>query len=156
MYYYHDYDDYKNEDITIEGEDYAELIETCFRYSSYFSLSFASKEIEQRVMKSLTPLRRDTENRSDLKYRCFYKCTEEAKTLFLTNTNDLFEWRKLEFDNLFNPENPRFYREDGSVFFWSEIHEGNCYLYNNADEDVTSIVSKRGWQYKSKNRVIFY
>lgn len=106
-------------------------------------------------MKSLTPFRRDKEDgRSDLKYRCFYKCTEEAKQLFLTVTNNLFDW--IQYYGNDNPENPRFYRENGSVFFWSEIHEGDCCLYNRANEDVSSIVSKRGWQYKEKNWVIFY
>ena len=46
MYYYYDYDDYNNEDISIEGNDYIDLIETCFRFSSYFSFSFSSKIIE--------------------------------------------------------------------------------------------------------------
>ena len=57
-------------------------------------------------------------------------------------------------DNLFgyidgwgytNPEDPTFYRSDGSVFLKSEIHEGEVWLMPRNNEDVSQIVADSNW-----------
>ena len=157
MYYYYDYDDYNNEDISIEGNDYIDLIETCFRFSSYFSFSFSSKIIEKGVVAQLVPFKQENVTHSSaLEFRCYYECTDESKRLLLTHVNSLFDW--IQHDGHDNPEDLTFYREDGSVFFWSETHEGCCAIYNDTDEDVSSVVKNRGWYYQDKNdkRVNYY
>ena len=156
MFYFLDYDDGCRMDLTIAGQDYIDLIMTCFRYSSFFSLAFASEEIEQRVMSSISPFRRQVlyEGKYRRKFCCFYWCTDKAKQFLLTTATDLFEW--IEFDDHNNPEDLVFYRDDDSVFFWSETHEGICALCNHAGEDVSVVTSKAGWrQYNKETGNIF-
>ena len=45
-----------------------------------------------------------------------------------------------------NPENPVFYRENGSIFFSSLIHEGEITLTVNDGEDVSKITMINGWK----------
>ena len=49
-----------------------------------------------------------------------------------------------------NPEDPIFYRADGSKFFLSVIHEGELELYVNDSEDISAILDSIGFKLQQK------
>ncbi|MGM9680039.1 MAG: hypothetical protein ACI3XR_00890 [Eubacteriales bacterium] len=75
------------------------------------------------------------------------------KELLLSRVTDLFDW--IRTDERENPEDLTFYREDGSVFFWSETHEGICVLCDRVQEKVSQIVSKKGWKARKEGEFIY-
>lgn len=50
-----------------------------------------------------------------------------------------------------NPEDPVFYRDDGSVFFSSIIHDGKCFLFPTDSENISDIVSSDHWVHKNES-----
>lgn len=76
-------------------------------------------------------------------YKKYYHLCSELRDFILQKTDRLFIW--IYAWGFTNPEDPVFYRKDGSIFFESIIHEGECYLYPREDEDVSNIVSKEHW-----------
>lgn len=147
MYCFSDYDDMLEKDYAIKGEAYTQMIDVCFRYAAMFSLTttknhpamiseapqsiFSQPHIEKKVSGGS----RDTVH--------FFHCSEQAKRFLLTFSDDLFLW--VDYEKPHRPEDLVFYREDGSVFFWSETHEGVCALINRENEDVSTVVSQPGW-----------
>ena len=75
---------------------------------------------------------------SDKRY--YTVCTEMCD--LLKKEKSIFSWFWEEEKQLFHFENLTFYRDDGTVFFESITHEGECYLYAKETEDISQIVSK--------------
>ena len=144
MHYLRDFDDETMEDISIEAEHYKQLISLCFRYCTHFSLLFRDKSVEDNLMLPTPLYRQNAGKYSNVEYLCFYACSIESQNFLLTKAN-LFDW--LDTTTIRSPEDLIFYREDGSVFFWSETHEGICALFERNQEDVAMLVSQRGWVY---------
>lgn len=55
----------------------------------------------------------------------------------------VFEW--LYGWGFKNPDDPTFYRSDGSVFFVSEIHEGICAIMPREEEPVEELLREIPW-----------
>lgn len=134
LYWFADWDDERGVEQTVSGQDYAELIDTCFRYCTHVSLSlrfgggkFALPEPH------ISPL-----NDSDT---AVLPCSGKVREYLLNTTDDLFGW----IDSNGKPEDLTFYRADGSIFFWLLTHEGVCCLLGRSDEDVSGITRKPGW-----------
>lgn len=147
MYAFSDYDDEKCLDLSVTGEEYAELINTCFRYSTHFSFNIGflcrggiPVDIPQpyKIYKKL-------DHFAICDDIAVLPCTETTREYLLNRTNDLFEW--IDWYN--NPEDLTFYRQDGSMFFWSLIHEGECCLIDRPEEDVSAIVKNPYWYKKT-------
>lgn len=143
MYYFLDYNDDECRDLYIRGQDYALLLDTCFKYSAYLSLNIGflrRKSIEVNIPKPYK-----TVDKCMMPASCddivILPCTEQTKEYLMHTVNDLFEW----IDKYENPEDLTFYRADGSIFFWSLIHEGVCCLVDRPNEDVTGVVDKPDW-----------
>ena len=60
----------------------------------------------------------------------------------------MFEW--LDGWGYKNPEDPCFYRKDGSALFSSIIHEGELKLFYQDDEDITELLPKARWKFKNE------
>ncbi|MBE6625537.1 MAG: hypothetical protein E7622_07885 [Ruminococcaceae bacterium] len=58
-------------------------------------------------------------------------------------TDSIFKW--IDGWGFKNPEDPCFYRDDGSAFFTSVIHEGVVKLTPRENEDVSKIISNPLW-----------
>ena len=148
MYYFTDYNDATREDLCIKGEDYKQLVQVCFQHAVMFSFAI-SKGLQGKVKGAPKPIfcqpHRDTAYNGWRQYVYYYPCTEETKEFLLRTVDDFFAW--LYRGDYCNPEDLTFYREDRSIFFWSETHEGVCALLNRAGEDVSSIIKQRGWCY---------
>lgn len=143
MYRFLDHDDDNCLELSIEGKDYAKLIETCFEYSAYFSFNIGflrRNGIESNIPKPYKVYEqyRHLAICDDI---AVIECSEAAKQYLLHNVNELFEW----IDWHKNPEDLTFYRHDGSIFFWSLIHEGVCCIVERDDEDVSGVVKNHGW-----------
>lgn len=143
MFYFLDHNDDECRELCISGQDYALLIDTCFKYSAYLSLNIGflrRKSVEVKIPKPYTII----ENQS-MPTLCddiaILPCTETSKEYLLHTVNNLFEW----IDWYENPEDITFYRADGSIFFWSLIHEGVCCLIDRPDEDVSGVVDTPDW-----------
>lgn len=134
LYWFADWDDERGVEQTVSGQDYAELIDTCFRYCTHVSLSlrfgggkFALPEPH------ISPL-----NDSDT---AVLPCSEKTREYVLNAVDDLFGW----IDSNEKPEDMTFHRADGSIFFWLLTHEGVCCLLSRSDEDVSAITRKPDW-----------
>lgn len=134
LHWFTDWDDERGMDLTVGGQDYAELIDTCFRYCTH--VSFSTRFCGDKIALPepyVSPL-----NDSDT---AVLPCSEKTREYLLNTADDLFGW----IDGNNNPEDMTFYRVDGSIFFWLLTHEGVCCLLSRPDEDVSGIVGKPDW-----------
>lgn len=130
---------------TISGKHYKVLLQKCFKYSKYLSLVVIdnSSPVIQRLSKWKVdnPL---IENTFIDSHRHFlYVANKDVHNILLQNTNNMFERRLLQDDVVF--EDLVFYRDDGSIFFDSILHEGECSLYPNDSEDISDIIKFGHW-----------
>ena len=151
MYIYVDWDDDNpSAELDIQGEQYERLIDICFHHCSYFSLNenrsgvmfdLPEKELEVWLEQLSSPIRK----------KHLFFCSYEAKQYLLRKVNSLFSWitwgtHNRDIKEGILPEDLCFYRSDGSVFLWSETHEGICVICSKPEEDVSDIVSSEGWR----------
>ena len=150
MFIFTDWDDKDpSAELDIKGERYERLIEVCFRFCSYFSLNEnrlgGVPDLPELVMKNQLSLSSDPKGKTHL-----FFCSSEAKQLLLQKVDSIFSW--FTWDGTPNqeggvlPEDLCFYRKDGSLFFWSQTHEGICILCPRPEEDVSGLLSMEGWR----------
>lgn len=77
-----------------------------------------------------------------------YHLCPEVKEMLMNISDSVFQW--VCHWGFTNPEDIAFWRKDGSAFFTSVTHEGECFLMPNNDEDVSEIVSANEWSTFSK------
>lgn len=144
----------------IRGEDFGKLLAICFRYSSCVAFCFRGFFQFQDVLSPFEIERpacvaeKDVPGGYDYFYpktgekQCshtrFYRVCPELYEVLLSISDSLFSW--LYGRGHCKPEDPTFYREDGSVFFSSVIHEGECHLYLRGGEDASEILGISGWE----------
>ena len=153
----------------IQGVEFRKLLEACFRYCSYVALSISAKS-EERFKKLLSPFEiavpeaiaqdvypqayeacrwgRTKDGKSfpeivSISNIRFYRACPDLLNVLYSISDSLFTW--LDGWGFCNPENPTFYRSDGSVFFSSVIHEGECTLHVHDDEDVSEVIKNPLW-----------
>ena len=147
VYRYYYTDEYGFEEWDIEGNNYIELMETCFKYSSKLSLIFWDNFANplEEVLKpfEIPQIESAVTNYSGSYVKC-YKTCPELLDFMLKTSDSLFKW--INGWDYTNPEDPTFYRKDDSIFFASTIHEGECILMPKEDEDVFNIVCKEHWE----------
>ena len=168
------YGDYAELDLS--GNDFVNFVKTCAKYCTAFSLRISDldTEIPSELKKLAIPFNKSVKETVDklfggyycydeiLDYpeiiselgldklsldKCvsFYKITDESLTALLSVVYSLYEY--LWESNFKCPEDLTFYREDGSVFFTSTTHEGECELTVRDGEDVSDIILKNQWMY---------
>ncbi len=149
MYIFHDWDDDDpSAELDIQGDHYKRLITLCFSYCHYFSLSenqFGKIDLPKGILKAFS----EQQPALHSKKHVFF-CSQEAKLFLLQKVNSFFPWLTLEqrkrgSEKVIHPEDLCFYRKDGSVFLWSETHEGICVICPKHKEDVSSIICFPGW-----------
>ena len=144
-----------NTDYSFVGSDLKELFETCFKYCDSFVVRLVTRCTAEKLPSSLDKYRISiSEEISDMYGEMIiigsdekqelrrYKLSPEVKEFILSFTDDLFKWGRRGFE-IQNPEDPAFFREDGSLFFYSSIHDDYCELYVRDGEDVSHIVDKK-------------
>lgn len=78
------------------------------------------------------------EDKEPQDYHRYYKACPEIKQWMLDAVGSIFEW--IDGWGYKNPEDPYFYREDGSVLFFSSIHDLLLEVRYRDDEDVTRLL----------------
>lgn len=155
--YFYDWDPYTNEEFDLCGDAYKVLIDFCFAYSKTISFLgdydytipswLKNYEIDQpkEITVSFFELGMGKVNREELNLH-FYRTCPEIHNWMLTSAKGIFEW--LDGWGFHNPENPIFYREDGSVVFCSVVHDGELCLQYREDEDVSNVLSSAPWRFE--------
>lgn len=158
MYSFENYDDKMKCDLSLSGEAYRELIALCFRYSETFSFTLSSHSPVQIDSRFLM-LREEHFPKPNLPgihwfdFCRYYVCTPAAKEAFLALTDDLFAWTSC-FPSTNLPDDPTFYRADGSLFFRAITHEGFCELYDRGETDVVRYAQRYNWRHVDQNKPV--
>lgn len=153
-YFFLDTDLQGNAEYDISGNNYADLIDICCKYSSVLSLMIENKRV--KLVKQLESFRiaqpkniqneytRYSQNDDgaglDIRY---YRVCDELCNLLKSSANSIFDWVYGQGHN--KPEDPIFYREDGSKFFSSVIHECECTLCIAEGENADIVICNGNW-----------
>lgn len=146
--------DTENEEDTIKGEELNLLWDICFKYCKYFSLTFCDaletinyySEIKKYAITIVQSNYWPGTGRfgAGLKpYVAILPCNERTRELLNSISDNLRDFVNCWGIN--NPEDPSFYREDGTVFFSSTVHECIFDISIDPNEDVSDLLSKRKW-----------
>jgi len=147
------------EEYDIAGESYQLLLSLCFQYchTVSFCLSMDCKAdlspIEEFRI-SVTPFVKENYQHYGLfhqqdvnlesNYRIVhYLLSDEVKKFVQKCADSMFQWTFAWGNHL--PDDPCFFREDGSVFFSSLIHEGECTLTPRENENISEIIEDERW-----------
>lgn len=134
------------EDVEIKGKNFELMLNVCFEYSKYVSFLVTETDFQKYSGLESFLVQEEKHMLSEmydkyLRYSRtgivkFFYCSNEFKSFILSITKDL--WSLIHGWGFENPEDPVFYRNDGSVFFSAVIHEGYGTFYPQRDEDVSA------------------
>ena len=176
IYYFSDTDKTGEAEYDLSGEEYRVFLVTCMKYSKYFSFRYFDGQIEFPEMllefkvdpkdvridynggdrykyitsgspipyDAVKPLGFDEEPFAVSDTTLYLELTEEVKEWIFSVTDSLFKW--IDGWEYKNPEDPMFYRADGSVLFESVIHEGGVRLIVEPGEDFSEVLSDPLWK----------
>ena len=149
-YVFFDTDIDGNEEYDIRGEAYKTLIRTCCEHSAVLYLKYTqpnlpiADQLKKYEINKPSNIPNDTVIYGPYCERHYFKVCPELCEILLNATEGIFEW--LNGWGFQNPDDPTFYREDGSVFFASEIHNGLCVLIPNNGENVEELLRAATWE----------
>lgn len=153
--YYDYFCDLENEEDTINGEELKQLWNICFRYCKAFSVTFWNAS---ETTNYYTEFKNNALNMYRTHswpgttaygatvdpYVAVLPCNEKTKELIFAVSDNLLEF--VYWWGYNNPEDPAFYRQDGTVFFESTIHDGGFHLSVDKDEDISELLLNRNWK----------
>ena len=151
IYKFYDWDFRNNKDIEQSYAEYCDLIQVCCETCETVSfliqkpnLVLTEKLEAYRVSPppniDVFPKTRYPDT-SDIRY---YRICDEIKEILLHSVSNMYEW--MVGHGFENPEDPVFYRKDGSVFLETIIHEGEItLLHQKEDGDISRIISNAHW-----------
>lgn len=119
---------------------YEALLQTCFTYSSHFS--FCISNFDHILTTALEKWKLDVKTLG-VDTRLVYKACEDTKEILQSYARSVFEFSR--YSDQGGPEDLTFYREDDSVFMESVGHEGECSIYPQENEDVSSLLRFGRW-----------
>lgn len=143
----------------ISGEQYQQLLRSCFKYCATVSVIISLNCLERVHLWEpyRIPVTPDVQKvyshygvqmdgdacKTDSYEVRHYLLTSQMKRMLQDCTTSLFQWTCAWGHN--NPDDISFYRSDGSVFFSSLIHEGECTLFLRENENLRAVISQEGW-----------
>ena len=150
-YIFYDSDISGNADYDIKGKCYEKLIHFCSSKCPYFTLMKVAdfspifEELEAYIIErpAVCPIPKAQYISSGFKsYNIYYRvCRESISVLLRIGSVFSYLWDNISVNP---PEDLTFYRSNGSVFFSSVTHEGECALYLE-DNEETDIVLNSLW-----------
>jgi len=161
-YKFYDTDITGEAEYDIVGNDYFELLNTCFKYCSSFAVIVFDDDKEvisklssiEKYRISLTPevfavnyYFDNSDADCQKRHIRHYSLAPEVREWILGLTNSIFSWVLSDG----NPEDPSFYRKDGSAFMYGMLHEGELILTPLDNENVDDIISKEHWVTKKED-----
>ena len=161
-YRFYDSDDSGKEEYDITGLDYLKLLALCFKYCT----SMAFRTCDYGYIKSIVPngfedfripvtdnvlavydhyqhrsaIMTNISGRFEIHH---YNLNNKLKTVLSKYPNSVFSW--LCTNEFANPEDPSFFRADGSVFFSSVTHEGECTIFLRSNESISELLTNSHW-----------
>ena len=155
-YIFYDTDYNGEEEYDISGKEYNTLIKICCKYCNTLSLRITHVDTSFVNELEKFAINKTNENNAvyqhyygaDMTSNClseirYYKICEELEKTLLLISDSIFKW--IYGWGHTNPEDPVFYRHDGSVFFYSIVHEGKCALIPQTSENVEPIILNKRW-----------
>ena len=141
------------EEYNIEGRAYTDLIETCCKYSTVMALRFYPRE-GGKIIDALENFRITKPDNIEFQTYdssvdgrkaeiIYYKITPNVKDILSCVTDNIWGW--VSYDNTWCMEDPTFFRIDGSIFFSSATHDGECALFPRDGEDISLIINSGRW-----------
>lgn len=148
IYAFYDTDIYGNEEYDIRGDSYEKLLRICCSNSSVLCLKFLFPDLiaaDQLKAFEISKPKNITMISNSSCYCCvkFYRVCPELCDAMIGIAGGIFEW--LCGWGFRNPDDPTFYRSDGTVFFVSEIHSGVCAIIPRKDECLEDILQVAPW-----------
>lgn len=157
-YFFRDTDEVGDAEFDISGQEYLLLMERCFKYCK--SVSFRAhpeSKKEVALLDHQLPItdyvlelyqsmgERGVQTSSglipfEIKH---YELAPAVKAYILTQSNNLWGWI-CDCDHQ-NPEDIAFFRADGSIFLYTSIHDGECFLISYDNEHISDILSIGNW-----------
>ena len=149
-YDFRDTDDTGFAEYDIAGEEYQHLLDACFAHCDRMSCFIRSSQVQfpEALAADLLPVSEHVRaqyaayQHQDIRI-VLLRLTKENLALIAAQAESIFSW--IDGWGMHHLEDPIFYRPDGSVFFASVVHEGECTLYPRAGEDVSCILSNPHW-----------
>ena len=156
LYKFYDTDEAGSQVYDIRGARYQQLLEACFRHCTSVSLCVhADANVD---LLSIEPYCLPVTPQVKAQYGHYgsapaessayrivhYVLAPEVKRFLKTRAEGIFQWT-YAWENE-NPDDPAFFRPDGTVFFSSVIRDGVCTLYPREGEDISLILSDPRWQ----------
>lgn len=159
LYYLSYENDWDDSFVDVRGKNYKTLIETCFRYSRYFSLSYPQSlagyapekingitELEPYIHFKYSSQTAFYYYSDEPTMICIYNCCKESKQILLNYVDSLFSWSK----HCRNPEDLSFFRQDGSALMSQLSHEDECVLIPQTNENMNAILQTKAWKEAQK------
>ena len=136
----------------INGEYLKELFDTCAKFCRLLSFRENDTSLPCSIekFKVSTPFFTGTEYdyirlyRSQPKTEVFYEICPELINSILSVKNSIFDF-----------QDPIFYRDDLSMFFYSETHEGYCTLITRENENIDNIILNGRWTLSPKLGIVY-
>lgn len=165
VYTFYDTDVTGRETYDIIGSAYEQLLKLCFQYCTsvamciYLNANVDVSAISPFQIKVTPEVKKHYHHygqfsSGDCNVRGTYKLvhyslTPEVKAFLLSRANSVFKWTYAWGNN--NPDDLVFFRHDGTAFFSSVIHEGECTLSPQYNEDVSIIIDDPRWLHHHKD-----
>ena len=136
----------------LAGSEYNNLLTKCFEYCTSISFIVISNHIS--IPSALLPNQLPVTPTIQKEYERYRDSNPEVRIFHFHLSTNVYQAISGITDSIFkwidgwgnkNPEDPIFYRADGSIFFSSVIHEGKCSLFPREDEDVSSVLDNPLW-----------
>lgn len=148
-YRFYDTDASGSAEYDIAGAEYLALLQKCFEYC--VSLSFYVRSADVSSPSCLEPYRLPLTQSVIGNHQQYpgsgqihhYQLSQDSLRCILSITDSIFKW--IDGWGQHNPEDPIFYRADGSIFLSACIHEGKISLFPHHNEDVSSIIQNPLW-----------
>lgn len=159
IYKFYDTDISGREEYDISGMQYITLLMTCFKYCTTVAVIISPEFVDnldqwevhripltsnvQTAYSHYGNISQDNPCHIGSYEIRHYQLNDDLKRLILSHTDSIFKWICGWGHN--NPNDITFFRLDGSVFFSSIIHEGECTLSPTEGEDITDVLNQGGW-----------
>ena len=130
---------------SISGDHYYVLLNHCFQFSRFFSITAHKKDCI--LIKELEHLQVTTVPFSITQNLCnariFYSACKQSHDILVSCGQNLLD--DVYGQEEYHPENLSFYRADGSVFFEALNHEGEYCLYLRPEENIDAVLEFGHW-----------
>lgn len=160
VYKFFDTDVFGKEEYDISGKHYLMLLMTCFKYSATVSVIISPEYVDdiqewevyripitanvQKAYRHYGNVSKEKPNYIGEYEIRHYLLNDKLQRLIISHTDSIFKWICGWGNN--NPNDLVFFRLDGSVFFSSVVHEGECTLFPTKDEDISDVLNQGFWE----------